>query len=139
MDDLDKTNEFTLELRQKVDTLSTTLKRDYCLSSEMTEKVSELDKFLRDNYITKTFYSLYNDKLKTELDKVNEKVTSQQGEIDKLQKELKVLSKSSATKTDIKSIQSQMENLCKYEDLNILYNKVVPAVQGFEENMIELE
>jgi len=32
-----------------------------------------------------------------------------------------------------------MEQLCKYDDLKILYNKVVPAVQGFEENMIVLE
>jgi len=32
-----------------------------------------------------------------------------------------------------------MEQLWKYEDLKFLYNKVVPAVQGFEENMIILE
>lgn len=36
-------------------------------------------------------------------------------------------------------MEKQIENLCKYEDLKILYNKVVPAVQGFEENLIDIE
>jgi hypothetical protein len=44
-----------------------------------------------------------------------------------------------AKKTDIHTLEKQIENLCKYDDLKILYNKVVPAVQGFEENLIDIE
>lgn len=90
----------------------------------MQEKVTELDKFLRDNYITKAASALHIDKVKCEVDKNYKRIEDHQSELQKLQKEIKDLAKVSATKTETKDIRAQIENLCKYEDLEILYNKV---------------
>lgn len=57
----------------------------------MNSRVDELDKFLRDTYVTKSTHALKTDKIKTEIGKTNGNIDSLRENIEILQKGLKEL------------------------------------------------
>jgi len=57
----------------------------------MTEKVSDLDKFLRNNYLTKSIHIMNIDKLKGEIEKLKKQIESNKENSEKIAKNLKDL------------------------------------------------
>lgn len=123
-EDLDKTNSFADELFERLQNLNMKVERDYCTTKTVNKNLSDLEAFVKENYITTSVHTTTVDKQKSDHNKLLNKTEKLQASHEKLQKDHRDLLNISARKTDIKNLQEQVDKLCKYEDLKILYNKV---------------
>ncbi|CAI2358875.1 unnamed protein product [Moneuplotes crassus] len=137
--DIDLINEFNDKQAQKLDNLSKEVHLEYCKTGTMTEKVANLDKFLRNNYLTKTVVHNRFTKTETAQTKTNFEIVKVKENADKIHRNLKDLSNITARKADITKILKDMEDLCHYSDFDALRGNVLPALKGFGETVKTLE
>ena len=64
-----------------------------------------------------------------------------QSSIDSLKDDISTITNNLHTKVDnseLEKLSTHIETLCPYESLKELYNKVMPAIKGFEENIHQM-
>jgi len=123
-EDLQEVDDYSKELGQKVDKLIQKIDSQYSTKDEIFARIDQVELDLHQNFITKPSFHLFWEKQKTEFTKTNAEIEIQKEYLQRVETEMRNLTTISAKNTDIKSIKQKMENLCKYEDLKALYNKV---------------
>lgn len=121
---LDEANQRTAKIGKDLETLTIKVSREYSTLEVMNEKVTQLDKFMRDNFIMKTLFHKYHDIHGKTITKMSHSIDELEGYAKRLDREIIDVKSNTVSKKDIRAVRQEITGLCKYDDLKDLYNKV---------------